>query len=116
MSWEQTQTLVTITLAFLVSMASAAAEPVRVLLVHGSPVPSGLDATLKAKLADAGFVTRTARYEQLSQPLLAAFHVVVVMQEPAYGQSFVGEPEREGFRQRAPLLLKFVENGGGLYV
>lgn len=89
---------------------------IRVLLVHGSPVPRGIDPTLKQKLADAGFVTRSARYEQLSEDLLGAFHVVVVMQEPAYGQSFVGDRERQIYRQKVPFLLQFVREGGGLYI
>lgn len=108
--------LVFLSLVCITRQSIAQDTPCPILFVADSIVPSALDQTLREKLAKAGFESRTARYPELTEELLSAFRVVVVMQEPAYGQPYVPRKSSEIYREKVPLLLDFVKKGGGLYI
>ncbi|GBD35510.1 hypothetical protein HRbin36_00622 [bacterium HR36] len=48
--------------------------------------------------------------------LPATFDVVVVVQQPAYGQSLVGDPKGQVYRRNVSLLLRFAREGDGLCI
>ncbi len=96
-------------------------DALRLLILYDQFPPDNahavaLDPTLKARLGAEGIVARTALYSEITADMLAAFHVVLVMQEPAYGQSFLIEKNQDAYRAAGPLLLDFARRGGGLFI